>query len=441
VAWFVSPRPTIQPASRRKSPDEIEPEFSTLLAERKQGFLFTMNPSTSLSASLRALPRPAWIIFIGTFLNKFGTFVIPFLTLYLTGRGYSVTQAGLAVGAYGIGTLFASLLGGYLADKLGRRRTIVLSMFLGAAFMMALSQAHSFPVIVALTALTGLASEFYRPASNALLADVVPPAQRVTAFATLRMAFNAGFAFGPATAGFLVACGFFWLFVGDAATSVLYGIVALLALPCDRHACQKNAGWSEALRVVRHDRNLHQLLAANFCIGLIFFQMASTFGLFVTQLGFSPATYGVLISLNGALIVFCELPLTIVTRRFPARRVMAVGYLVIAVGFGLNFFAHTIPLLVACMVLFTFGEMITMPMASAYLANLAPANLRGRYLGVSGITWAIAMIIGPGLGMKLLTFSPALYFAACCGLGLLATFIITSNTVPQPAPAGVESPF
>ncbi len=381
------------------------------------------------------LPRPAWIIFIGTFLNKFGTFVIPFLTLYLTSRGYSVTDAGIAVGAYGFGSLLASLLGGYLADQLGRRQTIVLSMFLGAATMMALSQARCLPLIIGLTALTGLASEFYRPASNALLTDLVPPNQRVTAFATLRMAFNAGFAFGPATAGLLAAFGYFWLFAGDAATSLLYGIVALLALPKSTAARQINATWGEAWRVLRHDRKLHQMLAANLCIGLIFFQMASTLGLYMTHLGFSPAAYGMVISLNGALIVFCELPLTTITRRFPARRVMAVGYLVIAAGFSLNLLAHSIPALVACMLLFTLGEMITMPMVMAYVANLAPANLRGRYLGVSGLAWSIALIIGPGLGMEMLTYSPTVYFISFGALGLLAAAIIIAPTKTEPAPA------
>lgn len=123
-----------------------------------------MNPATPQSTdrpptlwdSLRALPRPAWFLCFGTFLNKFGAFVVPFLTLYLTGQGYTAGEAGLAVGAYGAGTLVASLLGGHLADKLGRRQTIVLSMFLGAAMMMLLSQARYFPVIVILTALTGL---------------------------------------------------------------------------------------------------------------------------------------------------------------------------------------------------------------------------------------------------------------------------------------------
>jgi MFS family permease len=391
-----------------------------------------MNAHPNLINSLRALPRPAWIIFFGTFLNKFGTFVIPFLTLYLTSRGYSVADAGFAVGAYGVGSLFASLLGGYLADKLGRRQTIMLSMFLGAAMMLLLSQARSLPVIIGLTALTGLASEFYRPASNALLADLVPPEQRVTAFATLRMAFNAGFAFGPATAGLLAACGYFWLFAGDAVTSALFGVVALVALPRVTPGGQTNASWGEALTVLCRDRKLHQMLAANLAIGVVFCQMASTFGLYMTQLGFSAASYGAVISLNGALIVFCELPLTTITRRFPMRRIMALGYVIIAAGFALNYFAHTLPALVGCMVLFTLGEMVTMPMASAYIANLAPAHLRGRYLGVSGLTWSLALVFGPALGMKLLTLSPAIYFAACGALGLLAAGIILIAVRPQP---------
>jgi MFS family permease len=384
-------------------------------------------PPETLLTGLRALPRPAWILFFGTFLNKFGAFVVPFLTLYLTSRGCTVGEAGLAIAAYGVGNLLASLLGGHLADYIGRRKTIVLSMFSGAAMMMLLSQAHSFPLILVLTMLTGLTNEFYRPASTALLADLVPPARRITAFATLRMAFNAGFAFGPATAGFLAAYGFFWLFAGDAATSALFGLVAFLALPRIVHAAQKNAGWGQALGVLRHDHKLHQLLLANFAIGLIFFQVASTFGLYVTHQGFSAATYGLIISLNGVLVVLIELPLTTFTRRFHPRRVMAVGYTLVGIGFCLNAFAHTIAAFVVCMIIFTLGEIITMPTASAYLAGLAPPEMRGRYMGVSGLTWSLALIIGPALGMKLLAFAPTVYWIACGLLGLFAAAIISAT--------------
>ena len=157
----------------------------------------------SLKENLRALPRGAWILFLGTFLNKFGTFVLPFLAIYMTRMGYSTAQAGLAIAAYGIGSLCASLIGGHLADRLGRRKTIVLSMFSGAIAMLCLSQAHRLPMIVLFSGLAGLTGEIYRPASSALLADLVPAGQRVTAFAAYRMAINAGFAFGSATAGLL----------------------------------------------------------------------------------------------------------------------------------------------------------------------------------------------------------------------------------------------
>lgn len=388
-----------------------------------------MNTTTNyptLFASLRALPRAAWVLFAGTFINRFGGFVVPFLTLYLTGQGYSVTAAGMAVSAYGIGNLFASLVGGHLADRLGRRETIVLSMFCAAGAMMSLSQAHALPAIVALTFVTGLASEAYRPACSALLTDLVTARERLTAFAALRVTFNAGFAFGPATAGFLAAYGYIWLFVGDAFTSALFGLIALLALPrVLEHSKNGNAKWREALIVLRGDRRFQQLLLANFAVSLVFMQLASTYGLFVTSLGYSPSAYGAIISLNGALIVFCELPLTTFTRRFPARKVMALGYVLISGGFALNHFAHSVPALVACMAVVTFGEMLALPMASAYVADLAPPQMRGRYMGVNGMTWAVALIIGPATGMKLFTYNATAYWMLCATLGVLGAIVIS----------------
>src|SRR6184192_2073221 len=268
-----------------------------------------------LLTSLTALPRTAWILFLGVFLNKFGTFVVPFLTLYLTRQGHSLTAAGMAVGAYGVGTLLASGLGGHLADTFGRRKTIVLSMFSAAVAMMLLSQARSLSAIILLTALTGLAGELYRPASSALLADLVPAGSRVTAFSAYRIAFNAGWAFGPATAGFLADRGYFWLFVGDAATSALFGLVAFFALPRGTGSTESQSPWSEVFQELRRDRKFQQLLLAAFAISLVFLQIFSTFGVHVTNLGFSAAVYGGIISLNGVLVVLFDLPLSTVTRR------------------------------------------------------------------------------------------------------------------------------
>ena len=399
-----------------------------------------MNPdSITLIQSLRLLPRPAWFLFAGTFINRFGSFVIPFLVIYLRDRGFKEGHAAIAIAAYGVGHLAASALGGYLADRIGRRKTIALSMFTSAASMLLLSQGRSLSVIVALTAVTGLAAELYRPASSALLTDLVSPAQRVTAFAAYRWALNAGWAFGPATAGFLARHSFLWLFVGDAATSALFGLVAWIALPHGIRASRQAAEWRKALGWMRHDKRLHKLLAAQFAIALVFLQMSSTFGLHVTSCGFSPATYGALISLNGILIVFFELPLTSVTRQFPARPIIAAGYGLVGLGFALNGVAHTIPLLVLVVVVLTFGEMIAMPVAAAYVADSIPAEMRGRYMGAYGLMWALGLTCGPATGLPLYARAPLLLWGTCGALGLIAAVLVLRSETTTPAPLGCES--
>jgi MFS family permease len=394
-----------------------------------------MRPNPTLFTSLRPLPPVAWILFFGTFLNKFGSFVVPFLALYLTQKGYSIAQAGVAIGAYGVGNVFATVIGGHLADSIGRRKTIALSMFSGAAAMLLLSQASRFPVILALAALAGLTGELYRPASSALLADLVPAANRVTAYSAYRMAINAGFAFGPATAGFIAGHGYFWLFAGDAATSALFGVVALVALPEVHHLAERGAGWVESARTLLGDRRLHRVLVASFGIALIFFQMSSTFGLAVMHAGFSPKVYGALLSLNGALVVFLELPLTTLSRRLQPIAAMALGYLFVGIGFGLGGFALTIGGFAACVLVFTLGEMFAMPVASAYVAGLSPPHMRGRYMGTYGLTWTTAQVMGPGLGMGLFSANPTAFWLVGGGLGIASAIIaFQGRSVAYPVP-------
>ncbi len=373
------------------------------------------------------MPRGAWILFFGTFLNKFGTFVLPFLAIYMTRLGYKSAQAGLAIGAYGVGTLGACLLGGCLADRFGRRKTIVLSMGSAALAMLSLSQARSLPLIILFSGLAGLTGELYRPASSALLADLVPAGQRVTAFAAYRMALNAGFAFGPATAGLLAKHSFLWLFVGDAATSLLYGLVAWFALPAGLRGLRAENSLRETWNVLRTDHRFRRVLCASLAVGLVFVQVFSTMSLEITRNGFSASVYGLVISLNGALIVLCELPLTVFTRRYPARRMMALGYLLIGAGFASNALPRTLPLLALTVVLFTLGEMTAMPVAGAHVADLAPMHQRGLYMGTYGMTWSVAFIAGPSLGMLLFSVSPLALWGACGLLGILAAGIILAG--------------
>src|SRR5687767_5316484 len=264
----------------------------------------------SLLTSLRSLPGPTWVLFGGTFVNRFGTFVMPFLAIYLTRQGYSATQAGFAMSMYGAGHIVASMLGGHLADRIGRRHTIALSMLGSAAMMIVLSQARSYPAIVISTFLVALTGEIYRPAAAALLGDLVTPEQRVAAFAMYRFAINLGFAIGPATAGLLADRSFFWIFAIDAATSFTYGIVAFFALPPGLRSPASSEKPGEGLRVALRDRAFMLFLLSTLFLTWVEFQVSTTVPLYIQSLGHSASTYGMLMSLNGVMIVTLELALT-----------------------------------------------------------------------------------------------------------------------------------
>jgi MFS family permease len=378
----------------------------------------------SFRDNIKALPPAAWILFGGTFINRFGTFVIPFLILYLTRIGFSVAHAGLAVGAYGIGTLIASSAGGHLADRIGRRNTIVLSMFGSAASMLALSQARSYVPIVILTCITGSLSELYRPASYALVGDLVGDEHRVTGFGIYRLAVNLGFAAGPATAGFLADHSFTLLFIGDAATSIVYGLIALFALPHGLRTYVKTERTGEALRVAARDKPFVIFLLATLCVTIVDFQMGSTFALHVKSNGFPSRVYGLLISLNGLMIVIFELAITQWTRRFRPRPMIAFGYLLAGAGFALTGLAHTVPLLAATVVVWTLGEMISSPVASSYAVQLAPEQYRGRYLGLFMMMWSLGMVIGPPAGTFVFEHNPAAVWIACGALGITSALLM-----------------
>ncbi|GAA5482707.1 MDR family MFS transporter [Haloferula sargassicola] len=393
-------------------------------------------PHASLWSDLRRLPRCYWILFSGTLINRFGHFVMPFLALYLKRQGHEAWVTGASLAAYGAGALLANITGGYCADRIGRKPTILFSCTSAALSMLALSQAHAPGAIVAISGVVGLASAMYFPASSALLADMVPAALRIRAFGCQRLAVNLGFALGMITAGALAAGSFLWLFVIDAATTALLGLLVLIGLPAGKKPAPSNAGWGVALRSMRGNPPYVRAVFAAFCSAMIFWQLSSTWGLHVTTVGgFSEKTYGWLMAINGLMIVAFELPLTSLTRRFAPPRVMAAGYLLVGLGIGLSAFGGALPLLVAVMVLFTLGEMVALPVSHSFVANLAPDDMRGRFMGVLGVAWSSATMIGPAAGLALFERSPESLWIACFGFGALAAASVAGIRERQPAAA------
>lgn len=383
--------------------------------------------------NFRKLPAPAWILFAGTFVNRFGTFVMPMLAIYLTRNGYTIAETGLAVSAYGAGHIVTSMLGGHLADRFGRRNTIALSMFASGAAMLALSQARSYGAIVACTFLAGASAELYRPASSALIGDLVEPEQRVLAFGLYRFAINLGVAVGPATAGFLADRSFFYVFLADALTSFVYGAIALVALPHGVRTAAHEEAAGDGYRAALADRRFVYFLLATLCMTWVDFQMISTLPIHVTKAGFSPSQYGMLISLNGALIVIFELVLTVWTQRLPAQPLIAIGYFLNCAGFALTGLAHTMPALAATVVVWTIGEMIYAPMSGAYVTNLAPERLRGRYHGLYVMAYSVGLLLGPAIGTAVFERSAsALWIASAVSGGFAAVFAMMRPRNPGP---------
>lgn len=411
-------------------------------------------PATPTSArlidDLRALPRPFWILFAGTFINRFGTFVWPFLTIYLTRQGHSLAAAATAVAATGAGSFIGSALGGWLSDHIGRRQTIVVGSAAAAAAMMLLYAAGSLPAIIASTTFLGIASATYGPAAGALLADVVPEHLRVRGYSALRLAGNAGFACGAGIGGIIANYSFLWLFVGDALTTLTYTAIALFALPQGLRGQTRQAPWSAAWQQIRGDRAFHALFIASCCSAFVFMQFGTTYSLHITRAGLEldllgwklrpEAIYGLLIGWNGVMVTLCELPLTSWTQRFDTRRTIALGYLLLGCGFALNGFFHTLPTLFAAMTAFTLGEIISIPVSSAYVSRLAPESMRGRYMGALAIAWNISGVAGPLIGAQLFQSAPALLWIACALLGVISSAVIltlgkTPDAVPDPAVA------
>jgi MFS family permease len=378
----------------------------------------TPTPHTSLREDLRALPGEYWILFSGTLVNRFGHFVIPFLAIYLSQQGYDAKVTSLTMGAYGAGALIAGAIGGYLADRIGRKHTMLLSCVGAALCMLLLSQARGIPALVSVTFMTGLLTAIYGPAASALISDLVPPELRVRAFACQRFAINLGFAAGMATAGFMARHSFSVLFIADAASTLILGALVLVGVKRRPRLAREKSGWGVALHHMKGNVPFQLAIGASFLIGVVFWQMSSSYALQATKgAGLDERAYGLLMALNGVLIVCAELPLTSYTKRFSAIPTMAVGYLIVGLGMGLNGFGASITLLIASMLVFTVGEMIALPVNNGYMAGLAPDEMRGRYQGAMSISWSCATMIGPSMGIALYEYSPPLLwlgvFLAC----------------------------
>jgi MFS family permease len=376
-------------------------------------------------SDLRQLPRTFWVLVAAVFVNRFGLFVWPFLTLFITGLGHSPAQAGYATMSYSVGSLLAAWSGGWLADRVGRNVTLALSSIGSAVCMMALSQGRDWQTLALTAFFTGWITEAGAPAMSALVQDIVTPELQASAFVIKRWAINLGWAAGPVAAGYLAKSSYFWLFVVDAVTSAFFGIVALYCLPTGRRTVASEASWAKAWPSIMSNRPLIMLALVNVFMVWVFRQTSSTFTLHFQTAGLGTEWVGTVLAVNGIMICIMEIPLLAMTKTLPVRAMLGLGYSVMGGSFLCLLGATQLQDFFACVVIFTLGEMLASSRSQAYSASLSPPDMRGRVAGFLAFAWGIGGIITSGNALRLYESSVDAVWWSAAGAGGIAALLIS----------------
>lgn len=350
----------------------------------------------------RGLPLEIWLLSVVMLINRSGTMVLTFLALYLTGElGFSLTLAGQVLSLYGLGHLVGAWIGGWLVDRIGPLKIQFFALALSGLGYLVLEQMRSVGGLMFVTFLVATASESFRPANGTALTEFSPPELRTRAMALNRMALNLGFAVGPAVGGWLALRDYSLLFWVDGATCILAAIL-LWFIFRNRSAAFAEGRSEEQPETVLHplrDRPFLLFLGLTVLFAICFFQGWSTYPIYLhDEYGFDEARFGLLMTLNAALILIFEMVLTQRIERHRPLRVVGWGSLLVGLGMAVLPLGNTVLLAVVSMTILTFGEMLVAPSAGGWVANRSHASHRGKYMGLYTMAWGLAFIIAPSAG-------------------------------------------
>jgi MFS family permease len=386
---------------------------------------------------LGGLPREIWLLFATNLVNRAGMMVLPFLVLYLTrALHFSAARAGFVFAVYGASAITAGPISGKLSDRIGALPIMRASLVSSGIALLLFPLAKSYAAVIAITIAWAACAELFRPASLAAITHVVSPSQRRAAFALNRLAINLGMSIGPALGGFLATVSFRAMFAVDAVTTLLAGAVLSLTtwqLSTGGREAQSEGEIQLEMRSILRDRRLAIFLVGSVLVGIVFFQHESALPLYMVEyLRMSPAFYGTLFTINTLLIVALEVPLNAATSRWPNTWSLVVGSLLFAVGFGGLAFVSSVPGVTGLVIVWTFGEMMLFPAMAAHLGEIAPASLRGTYMGAYSMSLSVALTLGPWLGTQLLASTgPLGVWSIMFALGVLAAALMVYAAPPH----------
>ena len=384
------------------------------------------------------IPRPFWALLFGTFITKAGTFVMPLLFVYLTqARQLPLPLAGAVTSLYGLGSLVGSFMGGVMADRLGRRFTMLASLLVGAAFLLLLGVSVELWQLAIATLLLGMTADAYRPASQALVADIVPPKHQMKAFGMQYWAINLGFTIASVLGGFMAKRNFGALFIGDAITTLILAFIVWRAVPESRPPPVTGSQRPPAGNALTPftDPKYGPFLLLNFLVALLFFQHLSSLPEDMRLKGLSTEEFGLSIAANGLLIVLFQPLATRWATGIAKPRVLALAAALTGLGFGLTTFATSLATYAFTVAIWTWGEILFSPVNASIVATLSPTHLRGRYQGAFTITWSLAAMLSPLLGSSLIPIiGHRALWLGCFAVGLMvaaAHLTLSSRALPK----------
>jgi MFS family permease len=397
-------------------------------------------------------PRQFWLMVTGIVISTAGGSMIwPFLLIYASGKLHLPLSTVATLISINAGTgLFASFLAGTLADNVGRKGVMVFSLALNGIAYFLLMRAETYPQFVALMIMVGLSNPLYQVGADAMLADMIPSEKRTDAYAINRIANNAGFAMGPAVGGFLASTSYNLAFYGAAAGFITYSILLFLFAreTLDKTTVEiKDRALADPLedqegyaRVFRDKKYLAFVFLIS--IGLIAPTMVwILMPIYAkTNYGLSEALYGWLPTTNALMCVFVQLSVTKVTRKYKTLPVTAFAMGTYALSVGSVALMTRFWGFWSSMVGLTFGELMLVPTATKYVADIAPADLRGRYMSIHWLGWGLARTLAPLIGGFLNdSISPhaiwigGLLIGLTSTTGLIALHNLTQTRTMQPA--------
>jgi MFS family permease len=380
---------------------------------------------------IREYPNQFWLVVGASFIDRLGgAMLFPFFTLYLTKKfGINMTTVGIIFFMFSVSSFAGSMVGGALTDRLGRKGMLLFGLVMSAtsSLLMGVIDKISFFVLAAL--LVGVLADSAGPAQQALVADLLPEQKRAQGFGILRVVFNLAVTIGPLIGGLLATYNYLFLFAADAITSLVTAVIVFFALKETWKPEEKTGETQESMLQtfknygkVLQDSAFVWFLIASALMVLVYVQMNTTLAVYLRdQHGVNEQGFSYILSLNAAMVVLFQFPITRWISKYRPLMVMTVGTLLYAVGFAIYGFVSFYFFFLVAMAIITIGEMLVSPVGQAIVARLAPEEMRGRYMAVFGFSWVLPFAIGPLLaGLIFDNLNPDVLWYAAGLLGLVA---------------------